>query len=86
MATKYTSSEQCISAEDARLITDALDAQIKDKTKKGGWTEDIRSMKIAKEAIDFVLDRASFQHDDICFYVNIGARNINKIDQEFEKL
>lgn len=76
MNTKYAASEQCISAEDARFIAKALDTQIIDQTKKGGYEGDIKSMIIAKDAINFVLDRASFQHDDICFIVKIGTRNM----------
>jgi hypothetical protein len=77
MSTKYKASEQCISAEDARFIIDALDTQITDQTKKGGYEKDIKSMKIAKDAMNFVLDRASLQHDDICFIVKTGTRNIS---------
>lgn len=78
MVTKYKASEQCISAEDARFMADALDEYIISHTKKGSYKGDIMSAKIAKDAISFVLDRASLQHDDICFVVNAGTRNIPK--------
>lgn len=76
MATKYKASEQCISADDARSIAKALDEYIINQTKRGAYDGDIRSTRIAKDAINFVLDRASLQHDDICFVVKIGTRNM----------
>ncbi len=76
MTTKYTVSEECISAEDARFIADALNDYIINQTKRGTYEGDIRSARIAKDAINRVLDHASFQHDDICFIVKIGTRNI----------
>lgn len=75
---KYEASEQCISAEDARFIVEALEEHIINQTKRGAYEGDIRSTRIAKDAINFVLDRASLQHDDICFVVNAGTRNIPK--------
>ena len=78
MVTKYKASEQCISAEDARSIVEALEEHIINQTKRGAYEGDIRSTRIAKDAINFVLDRASLQHDDICLIVKIGTRNIPK--------
>jgi hypothetical protein len=76
METKYTASEECISAEDARFMAEALNEYIINQTKRGAYEGDIRSARIAKDAINRVLDHASFQHDDICFIVKIGTRNI----------
>ena len=78
MATKYKASEQCISAEDARFIAEALNEYSINQEKRGAYEGDIRSTRIAKDAINFVLDRASLQHDDICLIVKIGTRNIPK--------
>lgn len=78
MVTKYKASEQCISAEDARFIVEALNEYTINQTKRGAYEGDIKSARIAKDAINFVLDRASLQHDDICFIVKIGTRNIPK--------
>ncbi len=44
------------------------------QTKKGAYEGDIRSTRIAKDAIDRVLDHASFEHDEICLYVSIGTK------------
>ncbi len=71
-----TTTEECISAEDAGSIVKALDEFIETQTKRGGYKEDIKSMKIAKDALKFVLERSSPIHDDICFRVKIGTRNI----------
>lgn len=76
MATKYKASEQCVSAEDARFIAEALNEYATNQEKRGAYEGDIKSTRIAKDAINFVLDRASLQHDDICFIVKIGTRNI----------
>lgn len=76
MATKYTASEQCISTDDARFIAKALNEYVTNQEKRGAYDGDIKSTRIAKDAINFVLDRASLQHDDICFIVKIGTRNI----------
>jgi hypothetical protein len=76
METKYIASEECISAEDARFMADALNEYIITQTKRGAYEGDIRSARIAKDAINRVLDHASFQYDDICFIVKIGTRNI----------
>lgn len=73
---KYMASEECINAEDARFMAEALNEYIINQTKKGAYEGDIESAKIAKDAINRVLDHASFQHDDICFIVNAGTRNI----------
>ncbi len=73
---KYMASEECISAEDARFMADALDEYIISHTKKGSYEGDIMSAKIAKDAINRVLGHSSLQHDDICFVVNAGTRNI----------
>jgi len=70
-----TTTEECISAEDANSIIMALDNFINTQTEKG-YKEDIKSMKIAKDALKFVLERSSPIHDDICFRVKIGTRNI----------
>jgi hypothetical protein len=75
---KYTASEECISAEDARFMAIALDEYIINQTKRGAYEGDIKSARIAKDAINFVLTRASLQYDDICFVVNAGTRNIPK--------
>lgn len=71
-----TTTEECISAEDAGFIVKALDEFIETQTKRGGYKEDIESMKIAKDALKFVLERSSPIYDDICFRVKIGTRNI----------
>lgn len=78
MDTKYTASEECISADDARFITEALNEYTINQTKRGAYEGDIISTRIAKDAINRVLDHASLQHDDICFIVKIGTRNIQK--------
>lgn len=68
-------TEECISAEDANSIVKAIDEFINTQTGKG-YKEDIKSMKTAKYALKFVLERSSIIHDDICFRVKIGTRNI----------
>ncbi len=68
-------TEECISAEDANSIIMALDNFINTQTEKG-YKEDIKSMKTAKDAIKFVLERSSVVHDEICFRVKSGIRNI----------
>lgn len=74
---KYmTTIEECISVEDATSVVKALDEFIETQTRKGGYKEDIKSMRTAKEALKFVLERSSYVHDDICFRVKIGTRNI----------
>ena len=75
MATEY--AKECINAEDGRLIAKALDELTKKQTKEGAYDEDIRSTEIAKDAINRVLDHASFEHDEICFYVNVGTKKRN---------
>ena len=72
MATEY--AKECINAEDARIIADALNELTTNQEKRGAYEGDIRSARIAKEAINRVLDRASIEHDEICFYVNIGTK------------
>ena len=67
-------AKECINAEDSRLITKALDELIINQTNKGAYEGDIRSTRIAKDAIDRVLDRASLEYDEICFYVSIGTK------------
>ncbi len=78
MAAIYKASEECISAEDARFIAEALKERVKNQEKIGGYEEDIKSAKIARDAINRVLDHASLQYDDICFIVKSGTRNISK--------
>ncbi len=75
---KYTASEECIGADDARFILKALDEYIINQTNRGAYIGDIKSTRIAKDAINRVLDRASLIHDDICFIVDAGTRNIPK--------
>lgn len=75
MTTEY--AKECINAEDARLIAEALNELTKNQTKRGAYEGDIKSAIIAKEAINRVLDHASFEHDEICFYVNIGTKKRN---------
>ncbi len=75
MAAEY--AKECINADDARLIAEALNEYTTNQTKKGGLRRDIKSAITAKEAIDRVLDHASFEHDEICFYVNIGTKKHN---------
>lgn len=76
MATYYKASEECISADDARFIVEVLDEHIVNQTKKGVYEGDIKSTKIAKDAINRVVNHASLIHDDICFIVKIGTRNM----------
>lgn len=75
---KYTASEECISADDARFIVKALDEYIINQRNRGTYGEDIKRTRIAKDAISRVLDHASLIHDDICFIVDAGTRNIPK--------
>jgi len=72
MTTEY--AKECINAEHVRLITKALDELATSQTKKGAYEGDIRSTRIAKEAIDRVLDHASLEYDEICFYVSVGTK------------
>lgn len=72
MVTEY--AKECINAEDARLIKKALDELARKQEKEGAYEGDIRSTKIAKDAINFVLDRASFEYDEICFYISPGTK------------
>jgi len=67
-------AKECINAEDARLIAEALKELSINQTKKGAYEGDIISTRKAKEAIDSVLNRASLEHDEICFYVSIGTK------------
>lgn len=72
MAQEY--AKECINAKDARLIADALKELTVNQAKKRAYEGDITSTRIAKEAIDRVLDHASLEHDEICFYVSIGTK------------
>lgn len=75
MATEY--AKECINADDARLIAEALNEYTTNQTKKGAYEGDIKSARTAKDAIDRVLERASLEYDEICFYVNIGTKKHN---------
>ncbi len=78
MATMYKASEECISAEDARFIVEALKEYSISQEKRGAYKEDIKSTKLVKDAINRVFNHASLQYDDICFMVKIGTRNLPK--------
>jgi hypothetical protein len=75
MATEY--AKECINAEDARIIADALNELTTNQEKRGAYEGDIRRARLAKEAINRVLDHASLEYDEICFYVNIGTKKRN---------
>ena len=72
MTTGY--AKECINADDARIIAEALNELTIKQTKTGAYEGDRKSARIAKEAINRVLDRASFEYDEICFYINIGTK------------
>lgn len=74
MSTKYKASEECISAEDAIVIGQALGEYIANKRKEGVSEKTIKNMENTNKAIRRVLDHASLEYDDICFIVNIGTR------------
>lgn len=67
MPTKYTASEECISADDAKFAVEALNKHIINQTQRGAYVKDIQSTVIVRDSIKRVVDRASLQHDDICF-------------------
>lgn len=70
-------AKECINAEDTMLIRKALDELSKKQEREGAYEGDITSTRKAKEAIDFVLDRASLEHDEICFYISPGTKKRN---------
>lgn len=75
MATKYKTSEECVSAENARIAVEALNEHIMNQTRRGAYIADIKNTVMVRDAIKGVLDHASLEHDDICFIVNIGTRS-----------
>lgn len=75
MTTEY--AKECINADDAKIIATALNELAAKQTKEGAYDEDIRSTDVAKDTIKRVLDRASFEHDEMCFYISPGTRKSN---------
>lgn len=71
-------AKECINAEDAILISKALDELRKKQEKEGSYEGDIISTRKSKDAIDFVLDRASLEYDEVCFCVSPGTKKRNK--------
>lgn len=67
-------AKECINAEHVRLVAKALDELTNNQEKKGAYEGDIRSTRIAKDAIDRVLGHSSFEHDEICFYISAGTK------------
>lgn len=74
MPTKYKGAEECISAEDTRLVVEALNEHIMNQTRRGAYIVDIQSTVRTRDAIKKVWKRASLEHDDVCFIVNAGVR------------